>query len=128
MKKALTRLAVCICAVLIAAEPALPFAASLLRRAETCGMACCRRARVCCCRKAKAHPAPAHPGWTAGTACAPGCGRVASSVPLPPVIVEPPVAGMPAVLTGLAPEVHDVAGGAAAATAFALFQRPPPRD
>jgi hypothetical protein len=45
---------------------------SMLAAGETCGMSCCRKAKSCCCRKARPSA-----GWTAARTCPANCGQPA---------------------------------------------------
>lgn len=46
---------------------------SMLADGETCGMSCCRKAKSCCCRKARPSA-----GWSAARTCPANCGQPAA--------------------------------------------------
>lgn len=91
-----------------------------------CGMECCKRTKVCCCRKADRIARKSRPGWVASAACSTGCRQL-------PALAGGMAAGLAAgrievrllettvavrVLRSLAPRALE--------TDFALFERPPP--
>ena len=90
-----------------------------------CDMACCRRAKSCCCKKQVQHDSK--PSWQPRSACAERCGKAPATV-------------VPAVtlffLAACTLEAHEVdcsvAGEAltrapsGAGIDYSLFQRPPP--
>lgn len=95
---------------------------------ETCGMSCCRRAKSCCCRKAKqSTPDALSSRWQAAPGCAAGCRQRANLPPIAPAITaaaRPAIRAVAAHVTPLpALPVHDTA----MCGAYALFERPPPR-
>jgi len=95
-------------------------------QSTSCGMACCKRSRVCCCRKSKAHE---HGGvaWRADAKCCGGCGR--ASIVGPVVALQAEVQSRHAaepVLTSLVLRSPISGVLRSAGAAFALFGRPPP--
>lgn len=97
------------------------FLPALVQGETTCGMSCCRRSGVCCCRKA----APDHGfGWRAA-GCPPGCARHA--------VLPAAMAGLAVAADrtwSIAPDVERTAALAAPFSffplAYALSSRPPP--
>jgi len=93
---------------------------------STCGMQCCKRSKVCCCRKSGHNAHEDGPAWASSSKCPGGCGQVpavqgataaslsAARFQTVPVVITLLVrrASDPMVLTS------DVV--------FALFERPPP--
>jgi len=108
--------------VSLLAPLALP---ALLLQADTCGMACCKRSGVCCCRKAKAAKSRG-PVLQAASRCGANCGRLPA---LPRLVAAIPArAALPGSTLAAAParpgsssRVHP-----SSSLPFALFQRPPP--
>lgn len=94
-------------------------------RADTCGMSCCRKSGVCCCRKAR----PAQTGgpqWQPVSGCSRNCAlRLALPASLSAILPDAGAASGPAfVVTSVAPARPLVREGAT--RCFALYQRPPP--
>lgn len=91
-----------------------------------CGMQCCKRTKVCCCRKSGSLARQNRPGWAAAPVCATRCrqlpalpGAIAAS--LAPQQAETKLAECPlpaGTSYGRAPRSSE--------TDFALFERPPP--
>lgn len=94
---------------------------------DTCGMACCRRMKSCCCRRARQHaPDSSFAKWKAAPGCSEGCRQRAA---LPPIV--------PGIAASARPEFGTLANYAAqlpiyqtqaavSQPAFAQFERPPP--
>jgi hypothetical protein len=89
-------------------------------------MRCCKRSKVCCCRKAGKNAHQGGPGWTATSTCSGGCGQLpavpgTASASLAAARIEvSPVLPVSPVRSGA------VSPRASAENAFALLQRPPP--
>jgi len=107
-----------------------PYGSALLLltgpESSSCGMQCCKRSKVCCCRKASKNARQGGPGWTSTAKCPGGCGQL-------PNVSGTAVAGL--VATGIKgspvlPVSHirssRVSPRDSSGTAFALFERPPP--
>jgi hypothetical protein len=107
-----------------------PYSSGLLLLAQgeqaDCGMQCCKRSKVCCCRKAGHQDKGSGPGWAAASSCPSGCGLATAVFPrtlanrsehrvgVYPVVSDSPL-GRERDWTPRTSE-HD----------FALFERPPP--
>lgn len=62
-----------------------PYSSGLLLLAQPeapdCGMQCCKRSKVCCCRKAGLKDKGSNPGWAAASSCPSGCGLMTAVFP-----------------------------------------------
>ena len=107
-----------------------PYSSGLFLLAQSdqpdCGMQCCKRSKVCCCRKANRQSGARGPGWAASSSCPSGCGQVtaifsnaAASLQADRVEVEPAVFES---RLGLERECTAHTAG----HHFAQFERPPP--
>lgn len=94
---------------------------------ETCGMACCRRMKSCCCRKARQHaPDSSSSKWKAAPSCTEGCRQRAT---LPPIVPGVAAAARPefeALASHAAPPPTQQVQALSSQAAFAQFERPPP--
>jgi hypothetical protein len=107
-----------------------PYAAAFAQLAaagtNTCGMSCCRRSGVCCCRKAR-HAALNHgPEWNSARRGGCGCRQL----PAPPARVRPALAAgrsqwQPLIVYALL-SILPHASRAGNPHACVLFGRPPP--
>jgi len=93
---------------------------------SSCGMQCCKRPKVCHCRRVDKIPHPGGPGWTVSSKCPGGCGQVATvsataaaSLVVARVAVRPIVPVSRLRIQALPPRGSSGVG-------FALFERPPP--
>ncbi len=100
----------------------------LLTRCATssCGMPCCTRSKVCCCRRSDRKLHRAGPSWIASSSCPGGCGQVAT-------MPATAAAGLAVARTAVRPmvpvsrlRIQAVSLRGSAETGFALFERPPP--
>jgi len=105
----------------------IPFAPSLTAlsartSSDDCGMQCCKRTKVCCCRKIARERQPA---FRAPSACSSGCGQLPA--------VHGPAAGLGRARPAIAPLItaacfHPVPPPIhrSVQPLFPLFERPPP--
>ncbi len=95
--------------------------------ADMCGMACCRRMKSCCCRKARPHvPDSSSAKWKAAPGCAEGCRQRAT---LPPIVPGVAAAARPEFEALASHDTQfstDQAQALPSQAAYALFERPPP--
>jgi hypothetical protein len=103
----------------------LDFAPLLRLTQTTCGMSCCKKTGVCCCRKAR--PAGTKmPLWKASSRCGSDCSTLrglpsaaAASLAARGIEVRPFLAASHLQLSAVSPR-------GTAENGFALFERPPP--
>lgn len=94
----------------------------------TCGMPCCKRSKVCCCRKQARSVNPAGPVWIASPKCSAGCAQLpatqrSSAASLDAAGLEAvPVVVAARILLSSLPQHRSID------SSFALFERPPPRS
>ena len=96
------------------------------RETTSCGMQCCKRSKVCCCRKSAANAHHDGPSWIASSDCPSGC-RQSLAGPRAAVVglVSPRIEFSP-IIPGLRLRMSRVSARGSSDIAFALFGRPPP--
>jgi len=108
----------------------VPYSSGLVLLAQPeqtdCGMQCCKRSKVCCCRKAGHQDKGSSPGWAAASSCPSGCGLATATFPRT-------LANRSEHRVGVHPVVSDSPLGSerdwtphTTEQDFALFERPPP--
>jgi len=107
-----------------------PDAANLLpllnSRDATCGMACCKRSGVCCCRKARSARTGAESGWRAGNPCGPDCARSAAVRSQFAFALTAPAAAFLCSTSQHAGSLEPGGAYVPGGVAFERFGRPPP--
>ena len=97
------------------------------RETTSCGMQCCKRSKLCCCRKSGASAHHDGPSWIASSNCPPGCRQsIAGPGTAVAGLVSSRIEFSPAI-PGLRVRMSCVSAWGSSDIAYALFGRPPPR-